>query len=600
MIGIGKLNLDLSNNVFSMDFCKAMFCKLTESLKIAVAIYKAVDDGKDFVFDCFNKTAEKIEKVKKEDLIGKSIKEVFPTVVNFGLLDVFRRVYKTGRPEKHPVTMYKDKRISGWRENYVFKLPSGEIVAVYKDLTKEKQKEEQLRLNEKKYRLLFEGSLDGVYETTIDGRYIDVNSSLVKMLGYDNKKDLMSIDIPTQLYFSKNDRPKPKERNRTFETILKKKDGSVINVEISSRVIYKDKKPAFYNGIVRDITGRKKAEADLKFLSFHDKLTGLYNRAYFEEESKRLDSKRQLPLSLIMADINGLKIINDAFGHKEGDLLIYRAADILKKCFREEDVIARWGGDEFIILLPKTTKNDACSITKRVEQECSKTEKRKIPISISMGCSTKTNISEKIEDIIIEAEEQMYERKLNEGKSFLSSTIDSFKKILMEKSIETEEHTERVSIVALQLGKALNLSNNELSELSLLSKIHDIGKVAIPEKIILKKGKLSKTECETVKKHPRIGYNIALTSPHLAYVADDILSHHEWWDGSGYPQGLKGDKIPLTSRILAIADAYDVMIEGRPYKDKMDIKVIIKEFKKYSEKQFDPHLVNVFLNIIRK
>ena len=137
------------------------------------------------------------------------------------------------------------------------------------------------------------------------------------MLGYKSKKELMSIDIPTQLYVSKNDRPDFKNRNKTFETRLKKKDGSIIYVEISSRVVYEDGKPLFYEGIVRDITSRKKADELLNFLSFHDSLTGLHNRAYFNEELKRLDTKRQLPLSIIMADVNGLKLINDAFGHKK-------------------------------------------------------------------------------------------------------------------------------------------------------------------------------------------------------------------------------------------------------------------------------------------
>jgi len=279
---------------------------------------------------------------------------------------------------------------------------------VNKDLTKEKQQEEELKLNEEKYRSLFKRSLDGIYETTIEGKYIDVNPALVKMLGYKSKKELMSIDIPTQLYVSRNDRPGIKDRNKTFETKLKKKDGSVIYVEISSKVVYKDGKPAFYEGMVRDITRRKKAEEMLSFLSFHDNLTGLYNRAYFDEELKRLDTKRQLPLSIIMADINGLKLVNDAFGHKEGDVLLCKSAEIFEKCFRKEDIIARCGGDEFIILLPKTTEKESISIIKRVEEECLKLDGLKIPISISMGSSTKTDIGKNTKEIILEAEEWMY------------------------------------------------------------------------------------------------------------------------------------------------------------------------------------------------
>jgi diguanylate cyclase (GGDEF)-like protein/PAS domain S-box-containing protein len=596
---LGKLNSDFKNDFCVLDFFKTLSRELLDTINIAAAVYEAIDDGKDFIFKDFSKTAEKIDKIKKKDLIGKSVKEIFPGVVEFGLFDVFKRVYKTGRPEHHPVCTYKDNRISGWRENFVIKFPSGEIGALYKDLTKEKQIEEEVKTNEEKYRSLFERSLDGIYETTIDGKYIDVNPSLVKMLGYDNKKELMSIDIPTQLYVSKNDRPGYQNRNKFFETKLKKKDGSIIHVEIGSRVVYKDDKPSFYEGIVRDVTEKKRAEGQLKFLSYHDKLTGVYNRAYFEEELKRLDSKRQLPLSIIMGDINGLKLVNDAFGHKKGDLLICKCASILKKCFRKDDIIARWGGDEFIILLPKTTDKVSADIIKRVEEECLKSRTQKIPNSISMGSSTKTNLAKTINEVILEAEEWMYQRKLIESKSLSSSIITSLKKILLEKSIETEEHTERTIALALQLGRTLNLTDNELSELSLLATLHDIGKVAIPEEIILKKSKLSKAEWKIIKKHPKVGYSIAKATPHLASIAGAILSHHEWWDGSGYPQGLKGDEIPLPSRILAVVDAYDVMVFGRHYKNKMDIGEIIEEFKKYSGKQFDPNIVKIFLYTLR-
>ena len=179
----------------------------------------------------------------------------------------------------------------------------------------------------------------------------------------------------------------------------------------------------------------------------------------------------------------------------------------------------------------------------------------------------------------------------------IAEAIASLKRILFEKSIETEEHTNRTNILALQLGKNLNLSENELAELSLLATLHDVGKVAIPEGILIRQGKLSENEWKLIKKHPEIGYNIVKSTPHLSHVANAILCHHEWWDGSGYPQGLKGEEIPITSRILAIVDAYDVIIEGRPYKKSLSKKEAIEELKRYSGTQFDPRLVEKFIEI---
>ncbi|MDP3011638.1 MAG: diguanylate cyclase, partial [Candidatus Hydromicrobium sp.] len=195
------------------------------------------------------------------------------------------------------------------------------------------------------YHSLFQDSLDGIYISTLDGKYIDVNPALVKILGYSSKEELLSINIPEQFYVSEKDMLTPYRRAKSFESRLKKKDGSIIWVEIVSRVIYDGSNAVCYGGIVKDITARKESEKEIKYLSFHDKLTDLYNRAYFEEELKRLNTKRQLPLSIVIGDVNGLKLVNDAFGHMEGDKLLKKIARILKSCCREEDIIARWGGD---------------------------------------------------------------------------------------------------------------------------------------------------------------------------------------------------------------------------------------------------------------
>jgi diguanylate cyclase (GGDEF)-like protein/PAS domain S-box-containing protein len=463
---------------------------------------------------------------------------------------------------------------------------------------KQKKTEELFKKSEEYYKSFFENSLDGIYKSTLEGNYIDANQALVKMLGYDNREELLSINIPNQLYVSKKDRPSPKERNKLFETQFKKKDGTVIWAEVSSRVIYNKEKPVYFEGIVRDITERKKTEEKIIYLSFHDNLTGLYNRAYFEEEIKRLSTKRQLPLSFIICDINSLRLVNNAFGHLQGDKLIVKVAGILEAFCRQEDVVARWGGDEFTILLPQTKKEDAEEILNRIKNACAVTDKQEIPVSISFGIAAKEEINHNFQDVIKEAEDNMFRSKLIERKSIYSSITSSLERTLYEKSQETRDHAERLKKFSQEIGKVIHLPDNKIDELSLLSTLHDIGKIAIPEEIITNGRKLTEKEWFIVKKHPIIGHNICESNPQLVHIADGVLGHHEWWNGDGYPQGLKGENIPIASRIISIVDAYDVMITGRAYKKAITKKEAIKELKRCSGTQFDPKLVDIFINIV--
>lgn len=464
-----------------------------------------------------------------------------------------------------------------------------------------KQSEKELKKSEEKYRYLFKNSIDGIYISTPKGRYIDVNTALVDMLGYENKEELLDVDIPNKLYVSKQERPEPSKRDGMFGANLRKKDGTIITVEISSNVIYETDKPKYYQGIVRDVTIRKKTEKKLQYLSFHDSLTGLYNRAYFQEELERLNHKRQLPISYIIGDVNGLKLVNDALGHHAGDKLLINVANLLKKFFRTEDVVARWGGDEFGIILPKTTVIVVEKILERIKEACSKEYYLKnIPISISFGIFTKLDESLNVEAALKEAEGNMYKSKLLEKRSISSSVIASLERIMYEKSYETEEHSKRLVSLSIKLGKSIHFSESMLNDLTVFAALHDIGKIAIPEAILLKKGKLTEKEWAIVKRHSEIGYNIACTAPQLIHIAEDILCHHEWWDGCGYPQGLKREKIPIFSRIVSIVDSYDVMINGRPYKPALSKDEAIKELIKCSGTKYDPRLVKIFKKIIEE
>ena len=344
----------------------------------------------------------------------------------------------------------------------------------------------------------------------------------------------------------------------------------------------------------------RKYENEIKYLSFHDYLTGIYNRAFLEEELHRLDTERQLPLTLVIGDVNGLKIINDAFGHEKGDELLIKVAKILKDSFRSEDIVARWGGDEFTIILPKINLKDTLKIISRINEKLKKESTKTLPLSVAFGLSTKEDSSQKIDELIKAAEDKMYMHKMMEQQSAHSAIISSLGKALEERDYETSEHVKRIKSLAIGLGTEINLSDETLDELALLAALHDIGKISIADSIIFKPRSLTQEEWKIIKRHPEVGYRIAESSIELLPIAKGILHHHEWWNGKGYPKGIKGENIPLISRVISIIDAYDAMTNDRPYRKALSTDEAIQELKRCAGSQFDPNLVAKFLKIIEK
>ena len=353
--------------------------------------------------------------------------------------------------------------------------------------------------------------------------------------------------------------------------------------------------------IVSNAYIRCQADEKIRHLSFHDQLTGLYNRFFLEEEMRRLDTSRQLPVSIIMADLNGLKLVNDTYRHCVGDRMLKSAANILKESCREEDIIARWGGDEFVILLSRTSEKEAWRVCKRINEKCSKTYVEDIPLSMSLGASNKDSPEKGLSEVMKEAEDHMYKNKLTERRSEKSNLLKTLLRTLSaKKSFEKEEHIQLMQNMAIRIGKKIDLPETELSRLRVLVTLHDIGKINISEDILNKKDALTEEEWEVIKQHPETGYRIARSTDEFSHVAGDILAHHERWDGTGYPQGLKGEEIPLLSRITAIAVTYESLTNGRPYKKALPSGEVVAEIKRCAGTHFDPELVEVFLSVYKE
>ncbi|MEN1760144.1 HD domain-containing phosphohydrolase [Anoxynatronum sibiricum] len=385
------------------------------------------------------------------------------------------------------------------------------------------------------------------------------------------------------------------------DTLLVARDGRTIPIEDSVAPI-KDE-GGHVTGVVvvfRDFTEKKEKQDKILHLSYHDQLTGVYNRHFFETELKRLDAHRNLPLSLLILDLNGLKLINDAFGHQVGDQAVQRVAAVMQQACRNDELIARIGGDEFVIILPNTRKEDAEKLAMRIQQRISEVPLKELQISASVGWATKEEEPESIAAIFKEAEDKMYRRKLMVSQQVHLDTINMVLNTFYENHQQEKNHAWQVARLCEAMGSALGLESESVERLQKTGYMHDIGKGALPQELLKKTADLTPDERRVVERHPELGYQMLRSSQEYAAIAENVLGHHEHWDGSGYPRGIVGEKIPLEARIVALAEAWDSMTTHRPYRKARTPEAALKEIKALSGIRFDPELVPVFESVLMK
>lgn len=562
---------------------------------------------------CNKKFAENAG-ISPKEVVGKNDYEM----VWSDLADLYRKddkyVIETGKLKLN----FEEKTIDGdgnlkWVRTNKIPLYDNDnniygILGTFEDITEQKKIQEALRESQLRYEQLAEKSRSVIWEVDRNGVYTYVSPVAKEVFGYTSEEMVGKMHIYDLSHEDENNFKEhillainSSESVSDLENKVKNKDNKEAWVMTNGFPVLNDKgEILFYRGMDIDITYLKKIEQDIKFLSFHDQLTGLYNRRFFEEELKRLDTDRNLPLSLVMIDVNGLKLVNDAFGHNAGDLLLKKTANILKTECRADDIVSRVGGDEFVILFPRTSLKETEKIIHRINMAIKKEKVEAVNLSISYGCDTKENIHEKIEDILKKADAKMYKLKSSQKSNIRKDTIGKIIKSLFENSPQEEEHAKNVGDLSVKIGRVLKLSDSEIDKLRIIGRLHDIGKISVSKDILNKRGTLNRLERKEIERHPEVSYIILSSSNEYSFFAEDVLYHHERYDGKGYPKGLKGEEIPLNSRIVFVADAYDAMINDRPYRKAMKENEAIKIIKEESGKQFDPNVVEAFLNIIEK
>lgn len=354
-----------------------------------------------------------------------------------------------------------------------------------------------------------------------------------------------------------------------------------------------------YRFALLDETLVHEQQEKVSYLSLHDQLTGCYNRHFLQEELTRIDHKRSYPLGIIMADLNGLKLINDGFGHNIGDELIKQAAFVLDKSIRGNDILARVGGDEFIIVLPKTTELSIKQIIQRMKTMADGIAVKDIKLSIAYGFSIKNNPKEDIDNIMKRAESSMYKDKLTHKTGHKKYVITSILDTLHKKYPQEALHSQMVSKYAVMMGNKLGFSPERIKNLQDAGALHDIGKISIDASILDKPGPLTTVEYEEIKKHPAVGYRILSSSGTFSEISDIVLSHHEHVDGTGYPRGLKDDELIDESKIISICEAYSTMTVDTSYRKAISKDEALKKLEDRRGTQFNSELLDVFIQSIK-
>lgn len=557
--------------------------------------------------ECNKKFAE-LNCLSKEEIIGKNDYQLYDeeTANNYIMDD--KHIIENCKPKYYEAwTSFPDGRPVFYNTlKSPFRDKDDEIVGILsisRDYTESKLLELKLLEREEYLESVLNTTHDGFFLVDLEGFIVDVNRASCNILGY-TKEELIGSHISKidenllDADFSRILLQEIRKNSKIFETTHRKKNGTLLDIEISASIL--DGNNAYVVCFARDVTEKKNKMKYIQRLSYHDFLTGLYNKRFMDIHMKKIDQESNLPITVMVLDMDNLKVTNDSFGHATGDRLIREVARTIKACFRQDELIGRVGGDEFLIVLPKVGESEAEKIIQRIKDSIENIDLGSVVISLSAGYAVKNEPTEDITEIQSKADNMMYIDKIANLNDKNREIVNSFMERIFSKSPLEREHSTNVMNLSINLGKSVGLSKEQLHDLSMAARYHDIGKISIPGKIMNKNSSLDLEEYDEMRKHSETGYRILKSMEEFYGISKVVLHHHARWDGSGYPLGISGEEIPLLSRILAIAEAYDDMINPRGYKKAKSIEEAKDELIKSAGSQFDPSLVSVFLENVLK
>lgn len=520
---------------------------------------------------------------------------------------IFRMRHRGGRW----VWIHSHGKVTAWTP----RMTPGLIIGTHTDISRKMALEHENRMKEHRFETIASVSNIGIWEYTLKDKTLWCSREYFQMLGFSQEEVFVEGPDNATAIWRRLVHPEDfsgavrfleaymdEKSDRVYENRFRMvQAGGDCRWILSRARLLRDEegRPTDHLvGIHIDITQIKRHEERLEYISYHDHLTHLFNRRYFFEYLKSIDQPGHLPIGLTMIDLNGLKLINDAFGNLSGDEVLKLVAHSLGLVAGEYGLLARIGGDEFMIVTLGLGEEQIDRMRRRILKTVSRLYYENVSLTVALGYALKTREDQELAEVFKKAEQEMFKRKILDERSVVNHSIRGILETLTEKYTEEKLHSERVSHLCALMGAVLGLEQDDIQELELAGLVHDIGKISIPDEILDKPGKLTEEEFDILRQHTRTGYQILRAADEFTDLAIYALSHHERYDGRGYPKGLKGEEISYFARIIAIADAYEAMTADRSYRRAMSPSAAIEELRRYSGTQFDPSLVDLFIDAV--